>query len=81
MELDESMVEEDKINRFLNMIANKYDGGLAQEYEKYYISKCKKIKKLESTLDQIESVIYNTQLTEIEARITIQEIIDKFRED
>lgn len=37
--IDEDMFEEDKINRFLNMIATQYDGNLATQYASSYLKK------------------------------------------
>ena len=39
--------------------------------------KNKEIERLNNVIAQIEGAIYNDQITGIEARITIQEILDK----
>jgi len=57
IELDESMLEQDRINRFLNMIATEYGGNLATEYGTYYINKCKKISELEKEIERLNNII------------------------
>ena len=52
VEYDENMLEEDKINRFLNILALEYDGGLARDFEQYYIKKCKEVKKMEQKIEK-----------------------------
>lgn len=54
IEYDESMLEEDKINRFLNMIATQYDGKLARDFQTLYIKKEKEIDKYKEILDKIK---------------------------
>lgn len=44
VEYDEK--EEYYLNRFLNMIATEYNGGLARDFEKYWIAKDKEIERL-----------------------------------
>jgi hypothetical protein len=55
IELDENMLEQDKINRFLNMIATQYGGNLAAEYGTYYINKCKRISELEKEIERLKN--------------------------
>ena len=54
IEYDENMLEEDKINRFLNMLAIQYGGNLARDFENYYFKKCKEVAKYKEVLDKIK---------------------------
>ena len=56
-EIDEGIKEQEYVNRFLNMIANEYDGGLARSFEKYYIEKDKEINRLNNIIDELEKYI------------------------
>ena len=59
-DIDESMREQEYINRFLNMIANEYDGTIAREFQIYYIKKDKEIKRLNNIIDELEKDMRET---------------------
>ena len=86
IEYDESMLEEYYINRFLNMIAMEYDGGLARQFEKYYLEKCNEITRLENIIKEVREYIKNLReddeyLEELhfnyEDKYKLLEILDK----
>ena len=66
LKIDEDMFEEDKINRFLNMIATQYDGNLATQYASSYLKKCNELDKYKEVLDKIKEYIENNSLYEEE---------------
>lgn len=66
--IDEDMFEEDKINRFLNMIATQYDGNLATQYASSYLKKCNEIKRLKESIGELTS-------RNVKASVYIQENI------
>lgn len=89
LEIDEDMFEEDKINRFLNMIATQYDGNLATQYASSYLKKCNELDKYKSTIDKIKEycikeqariVINNTEEDEFVYTELLQ-LIDKLLEE
>lgn len=55
------MIEEEVVNRFLNMIATEYDGNLAKQFQNQYILKDKEIEQLQQENKQLKSI-----LTELE---------------
>ena len=48
------------LNRFLNIIATQYNGGLARDFEKYWIAKDKEIEKLNNIIKHTDSWIDRT---------------------
>lgn len=50
IEYYEDMLEQEAINKYLNMIANDYDGKLAKIFEEKYINKDKEIERLNNAL-------------------------------
>ena len=58
------------INRSLHRIAKE---GVVQTLE----AKDKEIERLHSIINEIKAIIYNNQIIGIEARLNIQEILDK----
>ena len=66
LEIDEDMFEEDKINRFLNMIATQYDGNLATQYASSYLKKCNELDKYKKVLDKIKEYVENLLKEEFE---------------
>lgn len=70
--IDEDMFEEDKINRFLNMIATQYDGNLANQYASSYLEKCNEIKRLKESIGELTN-------RNVKASVYIQEHTDKLK--
>ena len=58
VEYDEK--EEYYLNRFLNIIATQYNGGLARDFEKYWIAKDKEIERLNNIIKHTDSWIDRT---------------------
>lgn len=54
---------------------------MQEELNKMITKQMKEIERLHSIINQIEGVIYNEQLTGIEARLTIQEILEKEKDN
>ena len=55
------MIEEEVVNRFLNMITTEYDGNLARQFQNQYILRYKEIERLQQENKQLKSI-----LTELE---------------
>lgn len=53
----EDMLEEVAINKYLNMIANDYNGELAKIFEEKYINKDKEIERLHSIIKEVREEI------------------------
>lgn len=90
LEIDEDMFEEDKINRFLNMIATQYDGNLATQYASSYLKKCNELDKYKKVIDKIkeymkknanEPVYLDMKLYEAEVYKDILELLEEINGD
>ena len=57
IEYYEEMLEQEAINKYLNMIANDYNGELAKIFQEKYINKDKEIKKLHSIIKEVREYI------------------------
>ena len=57
------MSEEEIVNRFLNMIANEYDGYLARQFKNQYLLRYEEIEELQQRIDKaIEFLNNNTMI-------------------
>ena len=55
----EEMLEQEAINKYLNMIANDYNGELAKTFQEKYINKDKEIERLNNILNELEEYLQN----------------------
>ena len=53
IEYYEDMLEQEAINKYLNMIANDYNGELAKIFEEKYINKDKEIERLNNIIKEV----------------------------
>ena len=53
VEYNEEMLEQEAINKYLNMIANDYGGELARIFKEKYINKDKEIERLNKIRQQV----------------------------
>lgn len=53
IEYYEEMLEQEAINKYLNMIANDYNGELAKMFREKYINKDKEIERLENIIKEV----------------------------
>ena len=53
----EDMLEQESINRYLNMIADDYNGELAKIFQEKYINKDKEIERLNNIINGLEKII------------------------
>ena len=54
IEYYEEMLEQKAINKYLNMIANDYNGELAKIFKEKYINKDKEIERLNNIINELE---------------------------
>lgn len=54
IEYYEEMLEQEAINKYLNMIANDYNGELAKIFKEKYINKDKEIERLNNELENFK---------------------------
>lgn len=57
IEYYEEMLEQEAINKYLNMIANDYNGELAKIFQEKYINKNKEIERLNNIIEDKNRVI------------------------
>ena len=61
IEYYEDMLEQEAINKYLNMIANDYNGELARIFEEKYINKDKEIERLNNIIKKTIRLIEETK--------------------
>ena len=59
IEYYEDMLEQEAINKYLNMIANDYNGELAKIFEEKYINKDKEIERLNNIIKEVRELLKN----------------------
>ena len=59
------MLEQEAINKYLNMIANDYNGELAKVFQEKYINKDKEIERLNNIINDIDTYIHLWKLDNI----------------
>ena len=57
IEYYEEMLEQEAINKYLNMIANDYNGELAKMFQEKYINKDKEIERLKKENNFLKQII------------------------
>lgn len=81
IEYYEDMLEQEAINKYLNMIANDYNGELAKIFQEKYINKDKEIKRLEVENREL-SEGYNEEFKEnVRLNNIINELEKELKED
>ena len=78
IEYYEDMLEQEAINKYLNMIANDYNGELAKIFEEKYINKDKEIERLNNIINELEEEI--SRHIALCTDITLNDILDKLQE-
>lgn len=71
----EDMLEEVAINKYLNMIANDYNGELAKIFEEKYINKDKEIERLNKALLDIKELVVNNACLSEEDNRCVDDLI------
>ena len=61
-EYNEEMLEQEAINKYLNMIANDYGGELARIFQEKYINKDKEIERLNNIINKFDKWLLGEQM-------------------
>ena len=67
IEYYEDMLEEVAINKYLNMIANDYNGELAKTFQEKYINKEKEIERLNNIIKEVREYIEKNWISQKDA--------------
>lgn len=80
VEYYEDMLEQEAINRYLNMIANDCGGELAKIFQEKYINKDKEIERLNNIINELEKKLLELRLTDVDGKTIVYRLLNKLQE-